>query len=96
MDTDGHLFLDTLEQMKELLSSPDIASRAEDPFLTKTITEFYELIDAYADDQSSEATQPETLKNTLAQLASKIVTIEEHVNLNLNKLAFLSNVTPKK
>ena len=64
MDTDGHLFLDTLEQMKELLSSPDIASRAEDPFLTKTITEFYELIDAYADDQSSEATQPETLKNT--------------------------------
>lgn len=98
MNIDSHLFQDTLEQMKELLSSPDIASRANDPILTKAIVEFYELIDEYAVEQSSDVSIPEVsdkIQAILAQLASKIDAIDQHVNLNLNKLSFLSKVTPK-
>ena len=98
MNIDSHLFQDTLEQMKELLSSPDIVSRADDPILTKTIVEFYELIDEYAVEQNSDVSIPEVsdkIQAILAQLASKIDAIDQHVNLNLNKLSFLSKVTPK-
>ena len=98
MNINSHLFLDTLEQMRELLSSPDIASRATDPFLTETILEFYQLIDEYAFEQSSDVDTPENpekLKAILAQLSSKIDTIDQHINLNLKKLSFLSKVTPK-
>ena len=98
MNIDSHLFQDTLEQMKELLSSPDIVSRADDPILTKTIVEFYELIGEYAAEQSSDVSIPEVsekIQAILAQLASKIDAIDQHVNLNLNKLSFLSKVTPK-
>ena len=45
MNIDSHLFLDKLELMKELLSSPGIRSRANEPRLTKTIAEFYQLLD---------------------------------------------------
>ena len=88
MNIDSHLFQDTLEQMKELLSSPDIVSRANDSILTKTIVEFYELIDEYAAEQSSDVSIPEVsdkIQAILAQLASKIDAIDQHVNLNLNK-----------
>ena len=98
MNADNRLFLDTLEQMKDLLSSPAIEARANDPFVTKTIVEFYELIDAYADTQTSDLDNPvqsEQLISIFADLASKINVIEQHVNLNLNKLNFLSNVAPK-
>ena len=99
MNIDSHLFLDKLEQMKELLSSPGIRSRANEPRLTKTIAEFYQLIDEYADKQSSDAESEDhsnELKSILNQLTSKIDVIEKHVDLNLNKLdyklPFLLNV----
>jgi len=41
MNIDSHLFLDKLEQMRELLSSPDIESRANTAFLTQIIKDFY-------------------------------------------------------
>ena len=99
MNIDSHLFLDTLEQMREILSSPDIESRVQDAYLTKTILEFYELIDEYALEQSSDLKAPEStekIKVILEQLTSKIDTIDQHVNLNLKKLSFLSKVTPKR
>ena len=98
MNIDSHLFLDKLEQMKELLSSPGIRSRANGPVLTKTIAEFYQLIDEYTEKHSSDAESEEhsnELKSILNQLTSKIDVIEKHVDLNLNKLDFLSDVTPK-
>ena len=98
INIDSHLFLDKLEQMKELLSSPGIRSRANESRLTKTIAEFYQLIDEYADKQSSDAESEDhsnELKSILNQLTSKIDVIEKHVDLNLNKLDFLSDVTPK-
>ena len=95
MNIDSHLFLDTLEQMKEILASPDIASRADDTFVTQIIKDFYSLIDEYALAQSSDIDEPEAIKEILAQLASKIDTIEQHVKLETDKLSFLSNVTPK-
>jgi hypothetical protein len=95
MNIDSHLFLDTLEQMKEILASPDIASRAEDTFVTQIIKDFYSLIDEYALAQSSDIDEPEVIKEILAQLASKIDIIEQHVKLETDKLSFLSNVTPK-
>ena len=99
MNIDSHLFLDTLEQMREMLSRPDIESRAQDPFLTKTIIEFYELMDEYALEQSSDLHAPESAEKIiviLGQLESKIDTIGQHINLNLKKLSFLSKVTPKR
>jgi hypothetical protein len=60
--------------------------------------EFYELIDEYAAEQSSDVSIPEVsdkIQAILAQLASKIDAIDQHVHLNLNKLSFLSKVTPK-
>ena len=98
MTIDSHLFLDTLEQMRELLSSPDIASRTDEAFLTQTIKEFYSLIDEYAVAQSPDVDapeDPEKIKEILGQLKSKIDTIEKHVTLETNKLSFLSEVTPK-
>jgi Mg2+ and Co2+ transporter CorA len=99
VNTDSHLFLDTLEQMREILSSPDIESRARNASLTKTILEFYELIDEYALEQSSDLNAPEStekIKMILEQLTSKIDTIDQHINLNLKKLSFLSKVAPKR
>ena len=59
MNIDNHLLLDTLEQMRELLSSPDIASRTDEAFLTQAIKEFYSLIDEYAVAQSPDVDAPE-------------------------------------
>ena len=98
MNINNHLFLDTLEQMRELLSSPDIASRADEIFLTQEIKEFYSLIDEYAVAQSSDidaSEDSEKIKIILDQLTSKIDTIEQHVKLETDKLSFLSKVTPK-
>ena len=98
MNIDSHLFLDTLEQMREILSSPDIESRANDVFLTQIIKDFYLLIDEYAVAQSpciTETEDPEKIKEILTQLTSKIDAIEQHVNLETDKLSFLSKVTPK-
>ena len=99
MTTNSHLFLDTLEQMRELLSSPDIESRANDAFLTQTIEEFYALIDEYALAQnfSIDTTEdPEKIQDILGQLASKIDVISKHVETNLDRLSFVSKITPKK
>lgn len=99
MTTNSHLFLDTLEQMRELLSSPDIESRANDVFLTQTIEEFYALIDEYALAQnfSIDTTEdPEKIQDILGQLASKIDVINKHVETNLDRLNFVSKITPKK
>ena len=99
MNIDNHLLLDTLEQMKEILSSPDIASRTEEAFLNQIIKEFYSLIDEYAIAQNPNIDapeDPEKIKEILGQLTSKIDTIEQHVTLEENKLSFLSEVTPKK
>jgi hypothetical protein len=83
MNINNHLLLDTLEQMRELLSSPDIASRADAVFLTQAIKEFYSLIDEYAVAQSPDIDAPEDpkkIKEILGQLTSKIDTIEKHVS----------------
>ena len=98
MNIDSHLFLDTLEQMRELLSSPDLESRADNAFLTQIIKDFYSLIDEYATAQIPEnaaAEDPKKIKSILAELTSKIDTIEQHVKLETEKLSFLSKVTPK-
>jgi hypothetical protein len=98
VNTDDHLFAEALEQMKDLLRSPALESRAKDPFVTKTIIEFYSLIDAYAENQSLELDDPkhsEQLRSIFTNLASKIDAIEDHVNSGLDKLNFLSEVKPK-
>ena len=98
MNINNHLLLDTLEQMRELLSSPDIASRADEVFLTQAIKEFYSLIDEYAFAQCPDIAPPEDpakVNEILGQLKSKMATIEKHVTLETNKLSFLSEVTPK-
>ena len=99
MNINSHLFLDTLEQMRELLLSPDIESRAKSPFLNNTILEFYALIDEYALEQGSDLNAPESAEKIigiLEKIDSKIDTIDQHINLNLKKLSFLSKVTPKR
>ena len=98
MTTDNHLFAKALGQLKELLRSPALESRAKDPFVTKTIIEFHDLIDAYAENQSLEPDDPkqsEQLRLIFTDLASKIDAIEDHVNSGLDKLNFLSNITPR-
>jgi len=98
MNINNHLLLDTLEQMKELLSSPGIASRADEVFLTQAIKEFYSLIDEYAVAQSPDIDapeDPEKIKEILGQLTSKIDTIEQHINQETDKLSFLSRISPK-
>jgi hypothetical protein len=98
MNINSHLFLDKLEQMRELLSSPDIASRADEVFVTQVIKEFYSLIDEYAVAQSPDIDapeDPEKIKEILGQLTSKIDTIEQHINQETDKLSFLSRISPK-
>jgi hypothetical protein len=98
MNINSHLFLDKLEQMRELLSSPDIASRADEVFVTQVIKEFYSLIDEYAVAQSPDIDapeDPEKIKEILGQLTSKIDTIEQHINQETDKLSFLYRISPK-
>ena len=98
MNIDSHLFLDKLEQMRELLSSPDIESRANEAHLTQIIKDFYSLIDEYAIAQIPENAaeeDSEKIKFILTQLTSKIDIIEQHINQETGKLSFLSKITPK-
>ena len=98
MSMDSHLFLDTLEQVRELLSSPSVAARAKDASLGDVITEFCELADQYAVQQSDSEGRPEdiaALSSILKKLASKIEVLEEHNLISLQKLKFLSKISPK-
>jgi uncharacterized membrane protein affecting hemolysin expression len=98
MDIDRYAFLDALEQIKELLASPDIESRADEAFLTETLSKFYELIDQYALNQSNDPESPEDskkIKEILDQLTTHLNAIDEHVTLNQQKLKFLSYISPK-
>ena len=98
MINDSYLLFNTLEQMRELLSSPGINSRAQDSLVTNTLVEFYELINEYSIEQGFGVNSPEDTEKSkaiLVQLASKIDIIDQHVNLNLKKLSFLSKVAPK-
>ena len=98
MSMDSHLFLDTLEQVRELLSSPSVAARAKDASLGNVITEFCELTDQYAVQQSDSEGRPEdiaALSIILKKLSSKIEVIEEHNLISLQKLKFLSKISPK-
>lgn len=98
MSMDSHLFLDALEQVKEILSSPDFASRALKADMTDVISEFCELTDQYAVQQMDDKKRPEDIADItsiLIELASKIEVIEEHNIISLQKLKFLSEVSPK-
>ena len=98
MSMDSHLFLDTLEQVRELLSSPSVASRAREARLTVVIAEFCELTDQYAIQQSESKGRSEdiaALSDILKKLASKIEVIEDHNLISLQKLKFLSKISPK-
>ena len=98
MSIDSHLFLDTLEQVKELLSSPGVTSRAQEASIADAISEFCNLTDEYAVLQSSYTESPEeirSLTNILNRLASKIEVIEKYNLISLQKLKFLSEVSPK-
>ena len=98
MSMDSHLFLDTLEQVRELLSSPSVAARAKDASLGDVITEFCELTDQYAVQQSDSEGRPEdiaALSIILKKLSSKIKVIEEHNLISLQKLKCLSKISPK-
>ena len=98
MSMDSHLFLDTLEQVRELLLSPSVAARAKDASLGDVITEFCELTDQYAVQQSDSEGRPEdiaALSIILKKLSSKIKVIEEHNLISLQKLKFLSKISPK-
>ena len=98
MSMDSNLFLDTLEQVRELLSSPSVAARAQNACLGDVITEFCELTDQYAVQQSDSEGRPEdiaALSIILKKLASKIEVIEEHNLISLQKLKFLSKISPK-
>jgi ribosome assembly protein YihI (activator of Der GTPase) len=98
MDIDRHAFLDALEQVKELLKSPDIASRTDGVFLTETLSRFYELIDEYAleySDDPERPEDPEKIKEILEQVTTQLNAIDEHVTLNQEKLKFLSKISPK-
>ena len=95
MDSDRHAFLDALEQVRELLASPDVASRADETFLTETLSKFYELIDEYAleySDDPESPEDPEKIKEILEQVTTQLNAIDEHITLNQEKLKFLSNV----
>ena len=98
MSMDSHLFLDTLEQVRELLSSPSVAARAKDASMGDVITEFCELTNHYAVQQSDSEGRPEdiaALSSILKKLASKIEVLEEHNLISLQKLKFLSKISPK-
>ena len=98
MNINSHLFLDTLEQVKELLSSPGVASRAKEASVANVISEFCDLTEEYAVQQSCYAGSPEdirSLTNILNRLASKIEVIEKYNLISLQKLKFLSEVSPK-
>ena len=98
MSMDSHLFLDTLEQVRELLLSPSVAARAKDASLGDVITEFCELTDQYAVQQNDSEGRPEditALSIILKKLSSKIEVIEEHNLISLQKLKFLSKISPK-
>ena len=92
------LFLASLEQIREIMSSPEISSRAPNVFLTKTVSELYELIDQYAKIVSSEKDMPDhgvTADEVLMKLSEKLVLIQEHTDKNLKMFNFLTKIAPK-
>lgn len=98
MSTDSHLFLDALEQMREILMSPDVSSRAQAAGMSEVIKDLFELMDQYAVAQYDLEGQPkdsDTLKSILDRLAANINVLETHNLLSLKRLSFLSDVSPK-
>ena len=95
---ENDLLLATLEQMKEIMSSPELSSRAQNLFLTEIVLELYKLIDEYADLVQSGIGQigPDSrARDLLGQLNEKLTLIEEYSDKNLQKFEFLSKITPK-
>ena len=92
------LFLASLEQIREIMSSPEISSRAPNVFLTEIVSELYELIDQYAKIVSSEKDIPDhsvTADELLMKLSEKLVLIQEHTDKNLKMFNFLTKIAPK-
>ena len=95
---ENDLFLASLEQIREIMSSPGISSRAPNVFLTETVSELYELIDQYAKIVSPEKDIPDnsvTADELLMKLSEKLVLIQEHTNKNLKMFDFLTKIAPK-
>ena len=95
---ENDLFLASLEQIREIMSSPEISSRAPNVFLTETVSELYELIDQYAKIVSPEKDIPDhnvTADELLMKLSEKLVLIQEHTNKNLKMFDFLTKIAPK-
>ena len=88
----------TLEQVKEIMSSPELSSLTQNAFLTEIVSELYRLIDEYADLVHSKLDQIDSgsrAHDLLIQLSEKLTLIEEYSNENLQKFDFVSKITPK-
>ena len=88
----------TLEQVKEIMSSPELSSRTQNAFLTEIVSELYRLIDEYSDLVHSKLDQIDSgsrAHDLLIQLSEKLTLIEEYSNKNLQKFDFVSKITPK-
>ena len=88
----------TLEQVKEIMSSPELSSRTQNAFLTEIVSELYRLIDEYADLVHSKLDQIDSgsrAHDLLIKLSEKLTLIEEYSNENLQKFDFVSKITPK-
>ena len=95
---ENDLFLASLEQIREIMSSPEISSRAPNAFLTETVSELYELIDQYAKIGSPEKDildRSVTADELLIKLSEKLVLIQEHTDKNLKMFNFLTKIAPK-
>ena len=95
---ENDLLLATLEQVKEIMSSPELSSRTQNAFLTEIVSELYRLIDEYADLVHSKLDQIDSgsrAHDLLIQLSEKLTLIEEYSNKNLQKFDFVSKITPK-
>ena len=95
---ENDLFLATLEQMKEIMSSPELSSRAQNAFLTEIVSELYKLIDEYADlvqPKMGQIDRDSRAHDLLIQLREKLTLVEEYGSKNLQKFEFVSKITPK-
>jgi hypothetical protein len=95
---ENDLFLASLEQIREIISSPEISSRAQNVFLAQTVSELYELIDEYAKMVSPGKSTPDhsfAANDLLIEVREKLVLIQEHTDKNLKMFNFLSEIAPK-
>ena len=98
MTAEHSLLLETLREVVTLLADKSIAPLIKSKDLGATVEEFCNLVKAFSASQGSDAFgegSDDTLKEILQSINQHLSTFSEHNLIELKKLNFVKDITPR-